>query len=271
MRRPLRVVPTFLAINAVVFLLWKLGGVSDLDPNALGRFMIANFMISTQRLIDGRLWTLITAAFSHKDLWHLALNMIVLYSFGNLLERLLGWRQFSAFYLVAALISSLSHCFVSSVFLGRAFLPALGASGAVCGLLLVYALLFPRQRILVFGVVPVPALLGALAFVALDLWGLFAQSQGGGLPIGHGAHLGGAACGALFYVAVLKPRLEERARARAAAGGGAGSGLGVAVTMEEAAELERLKDKVHRDGPASLNPKERDFLARIKARAEGRE
>ena len=188
--------------------------------------------------------------------------MIVLYSFGSLLERLLGWRQFTVFYLVAALISSLSHCFVSAVILGRPDEFAVGASGALSGLLLIYALLFPRHRILVFGIVPVPALLGALAFVAIDIWGLVAQSRGGGLPIGHGAHLGGAACGALYYLAVLKPRLDARARA------GGGTGMGVPVTRKEAAELDRIKGKIEREGSHALNPKELAFLARIRGRAE---
>jgi membrane associated rhomboid family serine protease len=55
-----------------------------------------------------------------------------------------------------------------------------------------------------FGIIPMPAIVGALLFVGLDLVGLFAQSEGGGLPIGHGAHLGGAATGALFYFLVVR-------------------------------------------------------------------
>jgi hypothetical protein len=48
-----------------------------------------------------------------------------------------------------------------------------------------------------------PAILGALLFVGLDLLGLYAQTEGSGLPIGHGAHLGGAATGVLFYLFFL--------------------------------------------------------------------
>ncbi|MCB0356276.1 MAG: hypothetical protein KDD40_04675, partial [Bdellovibrionales bacterium] len=48
-------------------------------------------------------------------------------------------------------------------------------------------------------ILPVPAIFGALAFVGLDLWGLYTQTQGGGLPIGHGAHLGGAFTGICYY------------------------------------------------------------------------
>jgi membrane associated rhomboid family serine protease len=170
---------------------------------------------------------------------------------------------FLAFYVATACVSSASHCLVSALFLGRADVAALGASGAACGLLLLFALLFPRQRILVFGIVPVPALWGALAFVAIDVWGLIAQGRGAGLPIGHGAHLGGSLCGALMYWWYLRPRLEAL-RSSATRQGGMPT---VALTAEEAAEFERIRRKLAVDGPESLNPKERHFLRTVRDRA----
>ena len=173
--------------------------------------MAANFLVSTTHLLQGYWWTLITAAFSHIEFWHIALNMFVLWSFGIILEKLWGTWTFVVFYLVAAVVASATHCFVSSVLMGNPDINALGASGAVSGLLLAFALLFPKHRILVFGVIPVPALIGALAFVAIDLWGLFAQTRGGGIGIGHGAHLGGALCGFLFWVSYLRTRFKRPA------------------------------------------------------------
>ena len=67
-----------------------------------------------------------------------------------------------------------------------------------------WTLLMPRARLLLLGLIPMPAIVGALLFVAIDMAGLFAQFEGGGLPIGHGAHLGGAVTGALFYFLVLR-------------------------------------------------------------------
>ena len=161
---------------------------------------------------------LITAAFSHIELWPIAVNMFVLWSFGSLLERMWGTKTFVVFYLVAAVVASASHCFVSTIVVGDPSIPALGASGAVSGLLLAFALLFPEHRILVFGIVPMPALVAALAFVAIDVWGLVAQSRGGGLPIGHGAHLGGALCGLLFWASYLRTRFRRRPAACSAHG-----------------------------------------------------
>ncbi len=260
MNRRLIAVPVIIAVNALVFMAWQAARV---DPT-LEQVMVANFLISTNHLLHGYVWTLLTAAFSHIDLWHVALNMIVLWSFGSVLERLCGVRTFVVFYLVAALVASVSHCFVSSVLLGDPAINALGASGAVSGLLLAFALLFPKHRILIFGIIPIPALIGALAFVAIDLWGLFAQSQGGGVGIGHGAHLGGALCGFLFWAVYLRTRFSRARR---------GSADELAMTPEEIEEFQRLRAKLDLEGPQALTPKEKVFLDDIRdrvMRAHGR-
>ena len=77
---------------------------------------------------------------------------------------------------------------------------ALGASGALAGVILLFSLAFPKERLYILGLIPIPAIFGALAFVGLDIWGLVAQSKGGGLPIGHGAHLGGALAGGIYFL-----------------------------------------------------------------------
>ena len=251
-RRPIAV-PAIIAINVVVFLAWQAARVNQ----ALEQVMAGNFLVSTSHLLHGHWWTLVTSAFSHIDLWHIALNMFVLWSFGTILEKLWGTRIFLVFYLAAAVVASASQCFVSSVMMGNPNINALGASGAVSGLLLAFALLFPKHRILVFGVIPVPALVGALAFVAIDLWGLFAQTQGGGIGIGHGAHLGGALCGFLFWASYLRTRFKQPA---------AGQGFQMAMSPDEVEEFQRLRQKLDHQGPQALTPKEKLFLEQIRER-----
>jgi membrane associated rhomboid family serine protease len=253
MDRRLLAVPVIIAINVLVFLAWQ---AARIDP-ALEQVMAGNFLVSTAHLLAGRLWTLVTAAFSHIDLWHIAINMIVIWSFGSLLERLWGIRTFVIFYLTAAVVASASHCFVSSVFIGDGNIPALGASGAAAGLLLAFALMFPKHRILIFGVIPIPALVGALAFVAIDLWGLFAQTQGGGIGIGHGAHLGGALCGLLFWASYLRTRFKRP---------DAPGQTQMSMTREEVEEFQRLRHKLDHEGPNALTPKEKVFLEEIRER-----
>lgn len=251
-RRPV-VVPVTIAINAVVFLAWQAARFSP----TLERVMAESFLVSTAHLLHGHWWTLLTAAFSHIELWHVALNMFVLWSFGTVLEQLWGATRFIVFYLVAAVVASASHCFVSTVLIGNSEISALGASGAVSGLLLAFAFLFPKHRILVFGIIPVPALVGALAFVAIDLWGLFAQTRGGGVGIGHGAHLGGALCGFLFWLLYLRTRYQPQQHGRS---------VDMAMTPDEIERFRQLRRKLDVEGPHALTPKEKLFLEEIRER-----
>lgn len=255
LQRRLRVLPVILAINGVVFAAW-LVAVRGSD---LWSFLATNFLVSTNRLQHGLWWTLLTAAFSHQELWHFLLNMIVLWSFGSVLERLLGARRFLAFYLVSAVVSSASHCLVSSWLLGDDRLAALGASGAVSAVLIAFALSFPKHKILLFGIIPIPALVGAALFVALDVWGLSAQTRGSALPIGHGAHLGGALCGVVYWAIALRGKLRPAASRPGQ----------ITLTAEEAETFQRIRAKLDAEGPQALTPKEHAFLQEIRDRSLG--
>jgi membrane associated rhomboid family serine protease len=195
------VVKVLLALNVIVFLAWF---VADrYDRAGLGEFMRHNFLVSRLLLEDGYFWTLLTAEFSHREIWHLALNMMVLMNFGPVLVWRWGQRKFLIFYLIAAAVASIGHVVVGGL-IGRDS-RALGASGAISGVLAGFAVLYPHHRIHLFGVIPLPAYVATILFVGLDVWGVVAQSSGGGLPIGHGAHLGGAAFG-LAYASYQKRR-----------------------------------------------------------------
>lgn len=189
-------VPILILLNIAVFAMWTF-------PESFGvdfEFMFNHFLVSWTAVEEGRFWVLLTSVFSHNLFWHLLLNMFVLNSFGSIIEQMLGLKRFVAFYLIAGMISSISHAVFSNYIMGDPSIPALGASGAISGVILLFSLLFPKERILILGIIPIPALFGALLFVGLDIWGLTAQAGGGGLPIGHGAHLGGAFAGLLYYL-----------------------------------------------------------------------
>ena len=191
-----------LIANAGVFALWIWLGQSP--------FMMDNFLVSWDALAAGRWWTLIGSEFSHILFLHFFVNMYVLASFGPIVEATIGSARFLSFYLIAAIVASLSHAGVSAFVLRHPELPALGASGAISGVILLFSFMYPRARILLFGIIPMPALVGALAFVGLDVAGLIWQVEGGGLPIGHGAHLGGAATGLLYYLLVIRRLRVQR-------------------------------------------------------------
>ena len=186
------------------------------------------------------------------EFWHLAINMFVLWSFSIVLEQLWGSRVFVAFYLTTGVVGSACHCLASACVMDEPGIPALGASGAVAGLLLAYAFHYPRNKILLFGIVPMPAIVGVLAFVGIDIWGLIAQSKGGGFSIGHGAHLGGALAGGLIWLFYLRTRFIPREVPT--------------LSRAEATEFERIIAKAKASGVESLTFDEQQFVADIQAR-----
>lgn len=199
------VIPVLIALNVFVFLGWLY------EPSLA--FMTEHFVVSWKHLAHGHIWVLLTSVFSHQIFIHIFINMFVLHSFGPIIEMVLGKGRFIRFYLTAGIIASASHALLSAFILGQPESGAVGASGAIAGLILLFALLFPKEKILVFGLIPVPAIFGALAFIGLDLWGLFAQASGGGLPIGHGAHLGGSFTGIFYYLFIVRPRVKALQKA----------------------------------------------------------
>lgn len=170
------------------------------------QFMVNNFLVSWEGVMEGRIWTLLTSVFSHNMFFHIFLNMYVFFGFGTVVENTLGSKRFLIFYLSAGLLSSISHISVSYFLMDQPGLPALGASGAVAGTILLFALMFPQEKILLLGIIPLPAITAALLFVGIDIWGLIAQTKGSMIPIGHGAHLGGALFGLLYYLTRVRHR-----------------------------------------------------------------
>lgn len=180
-------------LNIFVFFLWYL--LYMVNPY----FMETHFLVSWNGLKAGHLWTLITSVFSHNLFFHLFINMYLFYGFGKVLEDVLGPERFLNLYLISGILGSVGHCFVSAVFLNRPDLQALGASGAISGILVFFALLFPKEKVYLLGLIPLPAFWAIVMYVTLDFWGLLSQVHGNGMPIGYGAHLGGALAGATFF------------------------------------------------------------------------
>lgn len=190
-------------INVLVFLAWNITGL--VDP----QFMTDNFLVSWDGLVAGRYWILLTSTFSHNMFLHIFLNMYVLHSFGSVVLQTVGLKSFLNFYFIAGIFSSFCHAYVSAFFLGSPELPALGASGAIAGIILLFSLIYPKEKILLLGIIPLPAIWGAIAFIGLDIWGLIEQAHGSGLPIGHGAHLGGAIAGIIYYLYLRRYRYHQ--------------------------------------------------------------
>jgi membrane associated rhomboid family serine protease len=137
-------------------------------------------------------WTLLTSLFLHGGLLHLLGNMLYLYIFGDNVEDAMGHGRYLVFYLLCGVLASLSHVVTTFVVGANPYLPALGASGAISGVLAAYLALFParRVRVLIFVfVMDVPAI------VAIGLWFVFQLISGIGM-LGSGSQAGGVAYGA---------------------------------------------------------------------------
>lgn len=133
-------------------------------------------------------WQLVTSAFLHGSLMHLALNMFGLYSFGGEIERVLGPRRYLALYFAAVVVAALVQLVVASTASGPPY-PTVGASGGVFGVLLAFGMMFPRRTVmLLIPPVPMPAWLLVTLFGAVELFNGVIGTQAG---IAHFAHLGG--------------------------------------------------------------------------------
>jgi membrane associated rhomboid family serine protease len=132
-------------------------------------------------------WQLGSYAFLHGGLMHLAFNMYGLWLFGSELERVWGARRLSVFYAVSVLVAALVQLGVTAV-LGSDN-PTVGASGGLFGLLIGFAMVFPRRMITpLLPPIPMPAPVFVALYGALELTlGVTGSATG----IAHFAHLGG--------------------------------------------------------------------------------
>jgi membrane associated rhomboid family serine protease len=158
-------------------------------------------------------WQLITSAFLHGGVAHIALNMYALYAFGGMVERVLGGRRFALLYFASVLTGSLVQLVVVTATLGAQVTPTVGASGGVFGVLLAFAALFPHSRVmLVFPPIPMKAWVLVAGYAAVELMlGVFGSNQG----VAHFAHLGGMLGAILVLLAVgFRRRMQPRGDVR---------------------------------------------------------
>jgi membrane associated rhomboid family serine protease len=145
---------------------------------------------------------LLTHGFVHADWMHLLFNMITLYFFGRAVEsvfsQLVGPVVFAFFYLSAIVVAILPSYLRHRKDTGYV---SLGASGAVSAVLFAFVLVSPWSWIIVF-VIPVPAVVYAIAYVGYSYW----MDKRGGDNINHSAHLSGAIYGLLFML-LMEPRM----------------------------------------------------------------
>ena len=220
------------------------------------------FALTPLKVAQGAVWQVATYLFLHGGVWHLLMNMLALFMFGSAVEARMGTRAFAGLYFTAGLGAGL----VSLAAGWGQPVSVVGASGAIFGVLLAYAVFYPYRPItlLVFFVLPVtlPARVLVAGYAVVEA--LFLLSTGG---LGHLAHLSGLAFGwgylrAPEWAARARDRIRRRrvnrqmrivTRARAEE-----------RTLQE--EMDRLLDTISRKGMAGLTPEEKRRLVEASER-----
>jgi membrane associated rhomboid family serine protease len=149
-----------------------------------------------------QVYRLLTYGFLHNPggIEHILLNMFGLWMFGRQVEQRYGRNEFLSFYLSAIILAGITWT-VSDVAFGNPGI-VLGASGGVVAVLILYALNFPHQKVLLYFVIPIPMWVLALIIVGSDLFGARYQAES---HVAFTAHLGGAAFALLYYYTGWSP------------------------------------------------------------------
>ena len=172
-------------------------------------FMVANFAMFYPASPFFKPWQILTHMFMHGGFWHIFFNMYSLLMFGSILERSLGPKKYLIFYFVTGLGAVALHTGVewlqARVFIANGIAqayqqllvtPTLGASGAIYGLLIGFAMLYPQARLtLIFPPIPMTAKWLVIIFAAIELFSGINGIQDG---VAHFAHLGGMLFGWLL-------------------------------------------------------------------------
>ncbi|HZZ28174.1 MAG TPA: rhomboid family intramembrane serine protease [Pirellulales bacterium] len=220
-----------------------------------------------------KFWQLLSYGFVHDSsgFTHILFNMIALYVFGGDVERIYGKREFLKLYISLVILAGLVYVVIAAATKGKS--PVEGASGGIMGVAVIFACHFPRRMLYIWGVLPVPAFMLVIVFIALDFLGSFDQSD----LTAHTAHLGGAAFGFVYYrtgwnLFRLWPRGWSVPSIRLP---GSGPKLRVHSEPDEVEEppddylttgrvqqrVDQLLEKISQTGESSLTAEERQFLA----------
>ena len=181
-RKPLKysysnVTLTLIIVNIIVFIL------RYISPILIAYLALTPILVIKRMFI----WQIITYMFVHANLTHIFLNMLALFIFGVPLERRLGSREFLLFYLIIGTSAGILTLIVNW-YTGMFMIPVVGASGAIYGLLLAYAILFPDSVLFIFGIIPLRAPIAVLVFGGLEIFFQLTNIQQG---VAHLTHLAG--------------------------------------------------------------------------------
>ena len=242
------VVKWLLIVNIGIFVL-------SILVSSLADFLFTWFSVYPATIgMSLQLWRLITYQFLHdtSGFGHILINMLALFFFGPMLERVWGSRRFLSFYLVCGATGGIVYPILANIgWLSKG--PLVGASGSILGILAAGAILFPHLRVYLWGIFPVKLMILAIICAAIAILTLLQPNRYGNAG-GQAAHLGGMAAGALY---VISQSWRDRLKLKLRAGQWEKR---MASQHNLQIEVDRILAKVHDHGLQSLTRKEKNTL-----------
>ena len=264
---PRTAVGVLIAVNVALWILDFFTAPTRGNPltgEIAGRWLSDHLAVSGTTLTEPWMWwQFLTYGFAHSptEFAHILFNMFALFIFGRDVERRYGRSEFLRLYLTLVVVGGLAWAVVNRIQGGHPGDIVYGASGAVVGMVILFALSFPHRTILLFFVIPTPAWVVGLLVIGVDMYGAMTRP---GTHVAYSVHLAGAAfaylyfrmgwnLGRFFPDGFRMPNLLHRPKLRI-------HDPDRDTAPDLAKEVDRILEKIHREGETSLTRKERQTL-----------
>jgi membrane associated rhomboid family serine protease len=239
-------IKTLISINFAIFILQS---ISSSEIMFFSNFGLVPKLVWSQL----KIWQPFTYMFFHGDIWHVLINMFVLWMFGSELERVWGKKNFLRFYFITGIGSGLG----TMLFGLQSTIPIVGASGAIYGVLLAYGIMYPNRTVYLYGIIPIKSIWFVIGIGVIAFFSSFNNFTN----ISHLTHLFGMIIGYLYlkrpfhfrslWFSVFKKILEYRIQSQE-------KEISRSVEMER--DLNSILDKINREGFKSLTQEEEERL-----------
>jgi len=184
----------FIIVNVIVYLLLVFFGL-NFRISGIPLYLYVYQFFALNPVGDGfQFWQLVTYMFIHdpKGIFHILFNMLMLWMFGTEIENMWGTKRFLVYYFISGIGAGITHLIFAPLF-GQIG-PVVGASGAIYGVMIAFAVMFPDRHIFLYFLIPIPARIFVAILVFFDLvMGVFGSDG-----VAHFAHLGGAVVGFVY-------------------------------------------------------------------------
>jgi membrane associated rhomboid family serine protease len=243
-------VKNILFANGIVFLMSMLN-------NQLFYFLSNNFALHAYDVLyQFKIWQLFTYMFLHGGFWHIFFNMFIFWMFGTELEMEWGSKQFLKYYFICGVGAGIINILLTSS--DPSYPGTVGASGAIYGIMVAYALRYPNRLVYIYFLFPVKVkyMVGFLAIISfLSTW----NTQGDG--IAHAAHLGGMLVGFIYlkywqHFYKVKSMFQQTTKKPVSKS----SATGDEKVEYYRKKIDELLDKINRIGYLNLTDEEKELL-----------